>query len=243
MDSEKKAYIGALELRKSMLQKKISELKAKKSTFFDAYYETRAAKLEGEVKSINALIEQYKNSTDTVDVGFLNGYWVKELEGKLDKNKNKQDAVQQSIDQINAAISNTNSKRSIRVLTKMKSVKENKLKKLKAKQARFEKRQRSIVMPRVYVQNLTSYRLGRAEGKMEYNKSKSEDAFAIANANHDGSYIGSIKAAYYEMRGNLYQQSQLKYQEIVDKLKNKITRVQGARTTTVPNPSVAPSLT
>ena len=73
----------------------------------------------------------------------------------------------------------------------------------------------------------------------KYNDTKSiSDAYK-----ESGTILGAAKGLIYDIKGFFYKKSQIRYQNAVDRIKNKIVRLEGARTTTVPAPSVAPSLT
>ena len=242
MDSDKKAYLMVLEEKKLNISKKIKDLKGKKTRLFDRYFDVRIAKLEGELKTINELIEKLKKPEETVEINGLNGVTIDNIEENIGYKKEKQDAIKAQIEQLNQAIANAKSKNSVRVLSRLRDKKKEKLAKLQKKVARMEKRQRFFAAPKVWADNYRNYKIGRKEGMVAYNKGKADDTMALANSLKGGSFIDSIRSSYYEGKSNYYRLNQMKYQSIVDKLKNNVTRVNGARTMNVPR-QPAPALT
>ena len=108
------------------------------------------------------------------------------------------------------------------------------MQKLQKKATRLKGRQRSFAAPSVFLDNYRRFRIGHNEGMVELRKDQANDAEILARTYNDGSIIGSIRSAYYEVRGALYKQSQLRYQNIVDKLKSRVVKVKGAREIDIP---------
>ena len=232
MDSDKSAYIEVLENRKKKLNESISKLEGRKSGLFD-YNEIRAAQLRGEVKKIDETINKIKASSDTIEIGGLNGFLIDRTDARLQRNINRQTDIQKEIANIDSSKSKANGFAK-KILIKMKENRTKELERLRKKQVRLKGRQRFFASPLVAFENYRKYRIGRNEGMVEYRKSQAEDAALLAQANNNGTVIGAIKSSYYEFRGSLYKQSQLRYQNIVDKLKSRVVRVKGAREIDVP---------
>ena len=233
MDSDKRAYLDVLEQRKKNINETLKELEKKGPGIFGSN-ERRAAQLKGEVNKIDETINRINSSSEDVEIGSIGGFFINRIDKRLERNSDKQDEVRNRITELDNSLANARTKTAKRIISRMKKNKAEQLQKLQKKETRLKGRQRSFAAPTVFLDNYRKFRIGHNEGMAELRRDQAEDAAILAHTYNDGSIIGSIRSAYYEVRGALYKQSQLRYQNIVDKLKSRVVKVKGAREIDIP---------